>query len=238
MRRLLEVLAVCAALLCSVLPAMAGDRAIFAPLGYSADSRYFAFEEFGAGEGGLPYSSVYVLDLSSGDLVKGAPFQARAAVDLSDVSLASIRGEAARAAAATLKQLGIENPAEYRVLLGDGVSASDGKSLNWSTPDCCMPGTTQGEVSTLSLATFAMPKTPQCANSIGKPSLGFALSLSGREIYRDKSLPKSRGCTVDYRLYAVLAPYQGKGGLVAIVAYYPYGFHGADRRFLAVPLGQ
>lgn len=56
-------------------------------------------------------------------------------------------------------------------------------------------------------------------------------------IHRDEVLPKSRGCVLDYRLYAVVIPGldapQGTG--VAVVSTYPGGFEGPDRRFLAVP---
>jgi predicted secreted protein len=49
-------------------------------------------------------------------------------------------------------------------------------------------------------------------------------------------LPKSRGCPVDYRLYAVVAPFQQLAPRIAFVSLYRYGFEGPDRRFLAVPL--
>ena len=46
-------------------PALAGDRAVIDFIGYSADSRYFAFEEFGIQDGsGFPYSSIYIIDLA------------------------------------------------------------------------------------------------------------------------------------------------------------------------------
>jgi hypothetical protein len=55
-------------------------------------------------------------------------------------------------------------------------------------------------------------------------------------------LPSSRGCTLDYRIYAVVEPYGEYYGInfnarrVAIIASYPFGFEGVDRRFLAVPI--
>ena len=55
-------------------------------------------------------------------------------------------------------------------------------------------------------------------------------------------LPGSRGCTLDYRLYAVIEPFRDYYAddftprRVAIVASYPFGFEGVDRRFLVVPI--
>ena len=56
------------------LPALAGDRALFQPIGFSADGRYFAFEEYGVQDGsGFPYSNTYILDLPADKWVNGTP---------------------------------------------------------------------------------------------------------------------------------------------------------------------
>ncbi len=67
--------------------------------------------------------------------------------------------------------------------------------------------------------------------------------LGVKELHMDSDvLPKSRGCTLDYRIYAVVEPfpdYYAEGFAsrrVAIIASYPFGFEGVDRRFLAVPI--
>ena len=39
-------------------------------------------------------------------------------------------------------------------------------------------------------------------------------------------------------LFAVAPPFDDFDHLGAIVSYYPFGFEGTDRRFLAVPPGQ
>jgi len=93
----------------------------------------------------------------------------------------------------------------------------------------------------LTLKTFPLQSSEDCDLWFDTPSQGFELTLAGSEIsaviHRDETLPKSRGCVLDYRLYAVVIPGldapQGTG--VAIVSYYPGGFEGPDRRFLAVP---
>ena len=49
-------------------PALAADGAQSRALGYSADGKYFAFEQFGVQDGsGFPYWDVFVLDLAAND---------------------------------------------------------------------------------------------------------------------------------------------------------------------------
>lgn len=245
MARLRPLFVALGLLLASMLPAFAADRALIDIIGYSADGHYFAFEEFGVHDGsGFAFSNVFVIDLTTDSFVAGAPFSAVADDAHADRPLADVRAEAKKAAAPALKRYAVSNPAEIWTMLGDGVGKADGKTMNWSIPNCCSPGSTEDKVFSLKLTTFNMPATAECDSLISQAPLGFALSLSddsgpsSSEIHRDKTLPKSRGCTEDYRLYAVVAPFDDFDHLVAIVSYYPFGFEGTDRRFLAVPLGQ
>jgi predicted secreted protein len=222
-------------------PAWAADRAIFAPIGYSSDAHYFAFEEFGVHDGsGFAFSTIFVIDLGADAFVAGTPVRAEASDDRADAPLAENRGEAASRAAPILERYGVAVPAEYLVMLGDGVAGADGRSLSWSMPRCCTPGATDDAAFQLSLSTFPLARTAECDSQIAAPPVGFALSLKGRgaprEIHRDTALPKSRGCVEEYRLYAVVAPFDSSDGLVAIVSYYPRGFEGSDRRFVAIPV--
>ena len=67
--------------------------------------------------------------------------------------------------------------------------------------------------------------------------------MGARELHADgDTLPKSRRCTLDYTIYAVVQPFENywadgfDSRRVAIIASYPFGFEGVDRRFLAVPI--
>ena len=245
MARLRALFVALGLLLASMLPALAADNALLNVIGYSADGHYFAFEEFGVHDGsGFAFSNVFVIDLTADSFVAGAPFVAVADDAHSDRPLADVRAEASKAAAPALKRYAIGNPAEIWTMLGDGVGKMDGKTMSWSIPNCCSPGSTEDKVFSLKLTTFSMAPTKECDSLIEQAPLGFALSLSdssaptSSEIHRDKTLPKSRGCTEDYRLYAVVAPFNDFDHLVAIVSYYPFGFEGTDQRFLAVPIDQ
>ena len=64
---------IAATLLCaSALSALAADGAFLDIIGYSPDSRYFAFEQYGVQDGsGFPYADIFIVDLASNSWVKG-----------------------------------------------------------------------------------------------------------------------------------------------------------------------
>ena len=220
-------------------PAMAGDRAAIDFIGYSKDSRYFAFEEFGIQDGsGFAYSNIYLLDLSSDQWVTGTPIRVQAEDE--KPTLAAMRAEALDQAAAPLEKAGISVPVEIAALLGDGVPDADGESLTFGAPSYGIG--TVAEMSTVALTTFDSTSTLPCAEWTENPPLGFALTLNtdgtSRELQRDETVPESRNCPQAYRLYGVVLPFGATdiGNGVAIVSVYPLGFEGPDRRFIAVPL--
>ena len=97
---------------------------------------------------------------------------------------------------------------------------------------------------TLSLSPFSADSPLPCADWLGEKANGIILRLTGpdgeREIFRDDVLPESRGCPSVYRIFAVVAPQYATppAGYVAIIAVYPFGFEGPDRRFIAIPLAK
>ena len=230
------------ALLLLLLPAIAGDRAELNVLGYSADGRYFAFEEFGTFDGsGGNYSHIFVVDLKDDSWVKGTPFSTETTEDETDgPSLADVRGKTAALAAATLKQLKIDTPASTLVLLGDGVPNADGKTMSTAFPSCCGPNNTDESGNlTLTLTTFPSKMAGDCQVDT---AFGFALEAkyadgTTAQLHRDgDTLPKSRSCPQDYRLYSIVAPFEQFGPRVALISSYPFDFEGTSRRFLAVPV--
>lgn len=222
-------------------PAFAGDRANLNILGYSEDGRYFAFEEYGVHDGsGGNYSDIYVIDLPADKWTYGSPFTVEEGGDAADTPpLAQTRAKALAKAQEKLKPLKIGTPAEILVLLGDGVPDADGKSTVFANTMCCNPGATENGRFTLTLKTFpAELNEDYCTDmdSVGY-SLAFNDGATTTMLHQDgATLPKSRGCTLDYRLYAVVAPFEGEGSRVAIISSYPFGFEGPDRRFLVVPI--
>jgi predicted secreted protein len=227
-----------------ILPVHAADRALLNMLGYSEDGAYFAFEEFGIQDGsGFAFSTVYVVDLVHDKWTYGTPFDVVA--DSEDASLADVRANAVAKAKDKLKEYKIGVPVQILALLGDGIANDRTNRLHWSTPSCCGPGQVQADAFDLILETRGIASDEAYCQDMS--AVGFNLYYqdeSGkRDLHRDgDKLPKSRGCTLDYGLYAVVQPFSETyfegftPRRVAIVASYPFGFEGVDRRFIAVPI--
>jgi predicted secreted protein len=223
-------------------PAMAGDRALADFIGFSSDGRYFAFEEFGVQDGsGFAYSSIYVLDMKMDNWVIGTPVRAQANDETT--TLHEIRGQAETQAKATLEGLDIVVPAEIAALIGDGVPDNDGSTLRFGAPGYAAPGDVLGDFE-LALTRFTTTSGTSCDDLFGAPPMGYELNLTvaggdTRRLHRDETLPRSRGCPLNYRLYGVVLPQEASSidGGVAVVSVYPGGFEGPNRRFIAVPLG-
>lgn len=218
--------------------ALAGDRALIDFIGFSPDAKYFAFEEFGIQDGsGFAYSNIFVVDLETDTWLDGTPIRVR--TEDENKPLLQVRSEANSEAIKIIADKEIFVPAEIIALVGDGAVDADAQNLAFGLPGY-ERGTVQEE-RLLTLKTFPLKSSEDCDLWFDTPSQGFELTLAGGEtsavIHRDETLPKSRGCVLDYRLYGVVIPGldapQGTG--VAIVSSYPGGFEGPDRRFLAVP---
>lgn len=230
-----------ASLMLLAAPAMAGDRALADFIGFSSDGRYFAFEEFGVQDGsGFAYSSIYVLDMKMDNWVIGTPVRAQANDETT--ALHDIRTQAADQAQATLEGLDIVVPAEIAALIGDGTPDNDGSKLRFGAPGYSAPGDVLGDFE-LALTHFAAPSASPCADLFGLPPMGYELNLTTagggtRLLHRDETLPRSRGCPQNYRLYGVVLPQDASSTDVgvAVVSVYPGGFEGPNRRFIAVPL--
>lgn len=234
------------AVLLLVVPAWAGDRAGIGFIGYSEDAQYFAFEEFGIQDGsGFAYANVYVLDLQADQWVKDTPVRVR--LENESSTLAAARADALEQARPTLDRLGIGTPVDIIALNGDGAVGINDKVLRFGQPGYSMATPEPTYELTLSgvAATVSMD---YCTGKTEADKTGFALNLTvggtPHEVYRDKTVPQSRGCPLGYRLYGVIAPFDDLAafapelgpGALAIVSVYSLGFEGADRRFIAVPL--
>lgn len=222
-------------------PAWAGDKGLIDFLGYSPDGRHFAFETFGVQDGsGFPYADVYVIDLVADKWVPGTPVSVR--LDSEDFSLAEARAQAADKAEAVLKRFSITEPVEILALNGDGAADADYTRLRFGTPGYGLGEPRSDQ--TLRLDSFESTSSLPCKDWFSKTPLGLSLTLeedSGeRLIHRDKRLPESRGCAVEYRLFGVVQPGWARdiSSAVAIVSVYSGGFEGPDRRFIAVPIGK
>jgi predicted secreted protein len=222
-------------------PALAGDRALLDYIGFSQDSRYFAFEEFGIQDGsGFAYSTIYVVDLAEDAWVTGTPIRVRHEDETA--TLAQVRAESADQLAPILADLDITAPVEVLAQNGDGDHEASFGQLRFGVPGYGRDATRSDY--RLSLAERIAQSPLPCADWFSQPPMGLLLTLDeiggeSRIVHHDERVPRSRGCAQEYRLYSVVQPgwAQSVDSAVAIVSVYPGGFEGPDRRFLAVPLG-
>ena len=222
-------------------PALAGDAANFAALGFSADGRYFGYEEFGVQDGsGFPYSNIFILDVAEDKWVGGSPF--RVLLEEESPTLAEVRAQAMERAAKSLSDLAITEPAVIEALNGDGEVGHDGTTLTFGARGFDM--NPPPNPVTLKIETFESTSTVKCVEDFSfEPPVGFALTLEAggqtTELHRDTSVPVSRNCTVAYCPYGIVAPvnwsWLGRTP-VAIISVFSHGFEGPDRRFIAVPV--
>ncbi|MGE0213239.1 MAG: DUF2259 domain-containing protein [Parvibaculaceae bacterium] len=220
-------------LLLSAGTAFAADAADRTLLGFSADGRWFAFEQYGVQDGsGFPYAELYVIDLDKDAWAAGTPVKALIQDEGSNVKTA--RDDIARRAAPFLEKLAIGHPG--RLLAGNAV----GEEVSDTTRMTFRSHHNTPEQTALRLEMIPLPAT--CPDPGEKP-MGFVLSASRsqgpvRELYRDKAVPSSRGCPLEYRLADVVA-FDTPAGVtrhVVLLHMLRFGFEGRDARFIAVPV--
>lgn len=222
-------------------PALAGDRAVANFIGFSSDARYFAFEEYGIeSDSGLAYSNVHLIDLSADPWQEGKRVSSIAKDGEGSEDLTAVRAETSRKAAPLVAEHNIVVPAEIAALNGDGEPDRDPARISVIYP---VPSWgTVTKTYTLAVTFFSMPAAADCTPETQGVPQGYELRISSdlaeTVLHRDDGvLPATRGCPQFYALYAVVIPGIGatKERGVAILSYYPSGFEGASRRFLAVP---
>jgi predicted secreted protein len=225
-------------LLASVSPAMAAASAAFAAIGYSDDNRYFAFEEFSIGdEGTAPFSSVHIIDLTTGADVEGSPFWADSGEGTDSVE--DVRTYAGARAYDTLTALHIGTPGSFIALIGDGMEDA-GTRLRFGFPGSDGPNAVRANMA-LTLRTEATDIRDECSEGDYPTAANFTLSLlvdnMSQTVYPQQA-KFALFCPRDFRLYGVVQPVFGSdiNGLVAIVSVYSPGFEGFDRKFIAIPL--
>lgn len=226
--------------------AHASDGAIFNPIGFSSDGRYFAYEQFGVADPtGFPYWTVSVIDTSKNVPAPGSP--ASVVVEDSTRSVLDARAKLTHDSTALLKAAGISEP---YVLLGANPNTQpvpDRRSLTferWYNSGGADPGTLAfaNLRHELRVETITVPKPGTC-DPAGGPFYGFELKMKDqgakdwKSLYADDGLPEGRGCAVSYEVAAVIAKIgvPSTDRLVAIIGVYSDGFQGLNHRYIAIP---
>ncbi len=228
----------------SISTAQAADGAKFRPIGFSADTKFFAFEQYGVQDGsGFAYADVFVLDIAGDKWVQGTPIN----ILLEDetLSVAAVRAKAKEQSARLLKSTGIAFDAEYLAANPFSEIATNRSKVTFHdhyNNSMGIYGNADDQGSwDLTTSHVAVTVPADCEADMG--ITGYKLEIKNNKtgktsvLHEDKSLPKSRFCAVGYDIEAIVQPVGGSetGQMVAIVGVYRRGFEGADRRFIAVP---
>jgi predicted secreted protein len=227
-----------------VFAADAAERKI---LGFSPDGRYFAFEQYGVQDGsGFPYSQIFIIDLDHDRWLDGTPVRVR--LEKESETLTDARGKAEAEARKLLEQTRIED--NGRVLASNPVNqkAEDARRLvfhSYYTSFGHLEPIDESDENVIALAVedVVLPSPEGCP--VGDtPMAGFVLKVkrgdqAPKEVHRDESIPTSRGCPLNYSLSDAIVYTSADGRiqrLVVLVNVFSFGFEGADRRFVAVPV--
>ncbi len=228
------IIAVFAHLAASAPPAVAADAADRAIIGFSMDGGHFAFEEYGVQDGsGFPYSNIYIINLKTDEWVKGSPI--RVLVRDENATAHTARHQALTEAAPLIEKYGTVQPIKLLASNAVGERVTSPHTMTFKRFH---------NLSTLwsvQLTELDIEQPGECKRF--SPVRSFALSarVEGQdktvELYRDKKLPKSRGCPEGYKLADVIALGESEDAPVVVLVHkLTFGFEGRDARFIAVPV--
>ena len=235
--------------------ARAGDGSAIHVLGFSADGRYFAFEQYGEQDGsGSLYSTITAVETIGDRPVKGMPVTAIMDPDNPalgkeprDKQLADIRAKAAADAAAILQQLGISEPGHMVASVRESRSRTILQpehvktAMKAAVTTITLPAERFGPDTRLVLREFDIA-LPRCKDLVsGEHPNGFGLTLERKSrptihLSRDQTIPVSRGCPNHYGIaeaHALPLP-DGSHALAVFIQYFYTAFEGPDRRFIVV----
>ena len=236
LRTMLPPLALAAALCAG--PAFAGDAASMEVLGFSADGKVFAFEEYGVQDGsGFPYASRFYIDTAADSFLPGTPVR----VTLQDeaATIAQARAQARQQAQAARPDAAFaENPgfAAGRNAITE-ISADPARMA--VNPRPVFPPIDAPLEFRLEETAVAQPERCRDLGEIRGFRLVRAATSPGgtaQTIHEDSGIPASRGCPLGYAIGGVQTfyPQAGKPVFAVLIAVRQVGFEGPNHRWIAV----
>jgi predicted secreted protein len=215
--------------------AFAGDYASRDVIGFSADGKYFAFEQYGVQDGsGFPYSEIFIIDTDDDSWVTGSPVKALIEDESRGVDVA--RKRAKRQAEPLLKRHRISEPGEHLASNPRSEISADPHEIAIDSNYQMTPPSRQ--LVRISISEKSLPSG--CKGFADEPIKGFTLTMrqEGQKrtvLHQDKRVPESRGCALGYSFADIYRHVSGGAQVYAILLHMEkIGFEGPDSRFLAV----
>ncbi|MDI6027580.1 DUF2259 domain-containing protein [Corticibacterium sp. UT-5YL-CI-8] len=227
-----------AVLLASVVPGLAGDTADLSVLGFSADGKVFAFEEYGIQDGsGFPYSNRFYVNIAEDDFVAGTPI--RVLFEDETKPLYAVRAQAGEKGNAILsnQELG-ENPGFLAGFNAVTEVSADPYHIVVNPRPVFPPIDANME---FRLEEFSL-KGPDFCDGVAGPTKGYRLigidakdSGKTQVLHEDTSIPQSRGCANGYRIGGVQTFFtpDSKMAYAVLITVVRQGFEGPDHRWIA-----
>ncbi|MDK4734123.1 DUF2259 domain-containing protein [Rhizobium sp. CNPSo 3490] len=217
---------------------LAGDIASIQPIGFSADGKVFAFQEFGIKENSkTPYSETYFINTDGGQYLEGTPF--RTELTDKDANLSKARRQNLTAARSQMDKYDLlTNPGLIAAFNPPTELGSPSKTLRYTTLAIDGPPKTPY---TLSLGETPVPTPKECA-TVDKRVLGFSLQMIEKEGVPNRqaarqatAVPAERTCSVEFRIggAVVYQPEDGNQIHIALVLAFDAERNG---RWIAVPV--
>lgn len=224
--------------LLSLRAAAAGEYAEFRPLGFSADGKVFAFEEFGIQDGsGFAFANRFFIDTTRDAFLPGS--SVRVVIEDESASVSDARAKAA-AQSASLETVYRFSDHPGVIAAFNPASSIDAAAHQLRYTPFSMEPQPFG-VYAVRLQEKTLPSSRLC-DAFGETSTGFRLQMTqinGQPasilLHEDNSVPQSRGCPIGYRLGgAVTHLADGVSTQAVLVLVRSYGFEGENGRWIAV----
>ncbi len=218
-------------------PAAAGDTASVNVLGFSADGRVFAFEEYGVQDGsGFPYAHRFYLDTANDKFIAGTPI--RVLLEDETLGVQAARAQARFRGEKIVKDATLDANRGNLAGFNAVTEASADPHRLAVNPRSVFPPI--DSLLELRLEEFAIDPPQRCQGIDG--IVGFRLlridgTPGGRTklLHEDKTVPLSRGCPNGYRLSGIQTffPDAGQDVYAVLIAIRRFGFEGPDFRWIA-----
>jgi len=218
--------------------AHAGEFAEFRPIGFSADGKVFAFEEFGVQDGsGFAFANRFFIDTTDDSFLPGSTV--RVVLEDETLSVGDARAEAQAQAASLESQHDFQdNPGTIAAF--NPLSELDGPAHRLRYMPFSMEPQPFGAYE-VTLEEKPLPASSLCQD-IDATSTGFRLDMtqangqpSNLVLHDDTSVPQSRGCPLSYRIGGAITHHaDGVWTHVVLVLVRSFGFEGENGRWIAV----
>jgi len=218
-----------------------GDTATLEILGFSADGKIFAFEEYGVQDGsGFPYANRFYINTETDKFLPGTPVRVR--LDDEQATVDTARNEARTNAQSIISDEILQQNHGYTAGFNAVTEISADPHRIAVNPRPVFPPI--DEPLEFRLEEKVMETTDSCA--LFGERVGFRLLRIGTQpgsetmlVHEDESIPASRGCPLGYQFAGVQTFFSETGASVfaVLIAVRAGGFEGPDYRYLAVTGG-